>query len=668
MNSSSQLESLSLDKYFYRLAEQSQDIFWIRAIDYKKQLYINSAYEKIWGHSCESLLADPDIWFLTIHPEDRRMVREKIDLIKTPPYVCEGFSIEYRIIRPNHEIRWINESAFPLFDSNKLLIGFAGIGKDITYQKQRLEELERATKFFRFFTEKIQHVFWVRDAYCTKQIYVSPSYEKIWGRSCESLYENPLSWVETLIEEDQKPSTTDMRLELLKEKGTDFKFEDIYRIRNKNGEIVWIKDTSFPITDEQNNFLGFAGIAEDVTKEILHEQELQDAKLKAEVANQAKSDFLAMISHELRTPLNAILGMSQILTARSLSPELKEYVNIISTAGNDLLSLVSDILDFVKLEAGRLSFMRQPFNLHELITQIINSMQYLANDKNIALQLNYPAFLPQNIIGDQNRVRQIIVNLVSNAIKFTEEGEIKINVKCLKKTKRKALFEITVIDTGIGIPTEKLACVFEKFCQVNSIYYRKHQGLGLGLNITKELVEKMGGKIQVKSEFGKGSAFSFTLSLNLQNHLVLVPSNEKISTISHLPIKKFALDILIVEDNLINQKIAQVMLEDLGCTVTVLNNGFEVLANITSLKKYHLIFMDVGLPDISGFDIVSRLRQEPDLEKTPIVAMTAHILERDREQAFNSGMNQIIAKPISYEEIIHVLEDCLSSKLDLKRF
>lgn len=393
---------------------------------------------------------------------------------------------------------------------------------------------------------------------------------------------------------------------------------------------------------------------------VFKEQELREAKQRAEIANQAKSDFLAMVSHELRTPLDAILGMTQIMQAKGLPTNLKEYVDIISKEGNNLLALVSDILDFVRLEGGRLSFLRHSFDFTELLTQIIHSIKYQASAKHLDLFLDISLDTPKLVIGDPNRVRQILVNLLSNAIKFTEQGSIKVIVSCLKKTKKKVLLEVIVVDTGIGIRKDKLAYVFEKFSQINPIYYRNHQGLGLGLTITKELVEKMGGHIEVSSEYGKGSRFRFELPLQLPNvthHHLIAQNDERLS----LPKPQFNLKILLVEDNLINQKIAQIMLQDLGCQVDIMGNGQEVMEKIDLLCKYQLIFMDIGLSDMSGFDITSILRRKAKLKDIPIVAMTAHILERDRQQALRSGVDKIVAKPISYIEIAAVLKEYFNS-------
>lgn len=649
---------INLGKYFYKLAERSQDIFWIRDVDYKTQLYISPAYEQVWGLTCESLYEDGASWFTIVHPQDQEHVQHQLAQIKDASTEGNSYSLEYRIVRPDNETRRIHEINIPLYDTNHSLIGFAGIAKDVTKEKLRLAELEQASEFFRFFSEKVHAVFWARDSTCNRQLYLSPGYEKVWGRSRESLYANPDSWISTLHPDDREEHSRAARMETYEEMGQDAQYEQRYRIFTPESGMRWIKDTSFPIQNEKNQFIGFAGIAEDVTKEVLHEQKLRDAMERAEVANQAKSDFLAMISHELRTPLNAILGMAQILKVKGLPEGSEEYVDIISNAGNSLLSLVSDILDFARLEAGKLSFSTDPFDLQRLIAQIVHSLQYQAREKNIDLILEYNSCSLDAVIGDANRVRQALVNLIGNAIKFTEKGHIKVIVNCIQQTTTKGLFEIIVADTGIGIRHDKLDSIFEKFSQIDSIYHRKQRGIGLGLAITKQLIEAMGGEIHVQSEYGKGSEFKFTLSLKLQSLQGNENQYTELSNRKYLPRQsQYNLKVLLVEDNLINQKIAKIMLEDFGCHVDIVDNGQEVMEKVPELLSYHILFMDVGLPDISGFDIVSSLRKIPELKKLPIVAMTAHILERDRQQAFDAGMNQIIAKPISYDEIAMVLDE-----------
>jgi CheY-like chemotaxis protein len=322
---------------------------------------------------------------------------------------------------------------------------------------------------------------------------------------------------------------------------------------------------------------------------------------------------------------------------------------------------VSDILDFARLEAGKLSFNSEPFDLDALLKQIVQSLMYQVREKGLLLHYEFAVDAPKSVLGDHNRVRQVIVNLLSNAIKFTDHGSIFLSVSSKESAPTYAIFDVVVKDTGIGVREEKLGKLFQRFSQVDSIYHRKHRGIGLGLAITKQLVEAMGGHIAVKSEYGKGSEFHFTLTLQRQMEIATVTyssSNAVEHPKSHfLAEPRYQLKVLLVEDNLINQKIAKIILEDFHCKVDIANNGEDVLSRLSDMSTYDIVFMDVGLPDLSGFEIASCLRQQPDLASLPIVAMTAHILDRDKQQAYASGMNRVIAKPISYEEIGAVLEE-----------
>lgn len=663
----SDLHISHLGKYFHKLAETSQDVFWVRDADYKTQLYISPAYEKIWGIPGEKLYENSESWFASLMLDDRERVVQEIEHIKLNPRLKHNFSLEYRIVRPDNQIRWIQEIGFPLFDAGQKFLGYAGVAKDITYEKGRVAELEAASRFLKLFAEKTHAVFWAHDPYRKKQIYVSPAYEKIFGRTCESLYQDPVGWINSLVPEDRSQHTDEARVWIHQTQGADAQYENRYRVKHPTGRIVWIKDTSFPIYDQQNQFMGFAGIAEDVTKDVMREQELQEAKQRVEIANQAKADFLAMMGHELRTPLNAILGVAQILKRKGIPPELEGHVDIIRQAGLSLLSLVDDVLDFARLDAGKLAFLSEPFDLRLLLLQVTQSLHHQAKEKGLALRLEYNDELPLAVLGDANRIRQVVANLLSNAIKFTESGSVKVIVECLKKTKSKALFSIAVSDTGIGMREDKLEFIFGKFNQIDSAYHRKHHGVGLGLAITKELVEKMGGAVQVKSKLGKGSEFIFTLPLKLQkqvNHAApdvgdysymhenRVGSADKID---------FGIKVLVVEDNLINQKIARIMLEDFGCQVDVVSSGSEAIAQLQAFSGYDIIFMDIGLPDMSGFDIARVIRQQEIWKDIPIIAMTAHILEHDKEQAYTAGMDSIVPKPITFDAIATVLSQLVTS-------
>jgi PAS domain S-box-containing protein len=663
---------------FFQLAEMSQDIFWIRSADFQTLLYVSPAYESVFKRNSQHLYRSSADWINAVVVEDRDRLRQRYVEWQANASTNNLNNIEYRITDDQGEIHWLNDSCFAVYDGRKC-IAYAGVAKDLTSKKSRLREFDDACYFFRYFVDKIQGVFWVKDNKGKKQIFISPSYEKVWGLNCESLYANPSSWLESVLPEDLEDGKLEARFYDTSEQLPNKKHEFRFRIRHPNGDIRWIKDTHFPVM-EKGELIGFCGIAEDVTPDVERENELREAKENAEKANRTKADFLAMMSHELRTPLNAVLGMAQILKISSLTEEQSDQIDVISQSGHHLLGLLNDLLDFAKLEVGKLSFSRDLVNLQQLVVKLIADMQSLARNKGLLLKYNYADNIPSMIIGDAKRIRQILVNLISNAIKFTDKGYVQLNINCLQKNHLEATLCFTVEDSGIGIEKSKLSTIFNRFQQVDSVYQRKHDGVGLGLAIVKEIVEKMSGNIAVTSEIGVGSQFSCIIPFPLQatatdsettrwaneprviatetrimpNEIRVIPNEVRLTTIANSEQTQFNIEVLVVEDNLINQKISKIMLEQIGCHVDIANCGQDAIEKMK--KRYDMVFMDIGLPDMDGFEAVQHIRRSEDPGRhVPIVAMTAHVFEHDRERCFNVGMNEVLAKPIMQEELVRVL-------------
>lgn len=511
-------------------------------------------------------------------------------------------------------------------------------------------------KYFYKLAEQSQDVFWIKSKDYKQQIYISPKFEDSWGVTCQNLYDDPSLWISAMYEEDRIRLAHDCSMRTAPPCVSEI-IEKNYRIVRPDNTLRWIKDTSFGLFDENNECFAYAGICKDVTKDVMHSQELEEAKQNAEMANQAKADFLAKMSHEFRTPLNAIMGMTQIMMKKGLTPEYEEYVSLIAQAGNSLLSFVNDILDFAKVEIGELSFTSEPVDLHLLASQVIHSFQYQSEEKEIKLTLNYAASAPKLVMGDAKRIRQILVNLLNNALKFTEKGTITVKVDYQANQAGKSFFHVMVKDSGIGIAKNQHNFIFEKFSQIKSIHQRQQQGTGLGLAITKQLVERIGGTITVDSEPGKGSAFHFTLPLPLQDATQIKPVNAEDSiTGCKMLNEKLDLSILLVEDNLINQRVVKLMLDGIGCHLDIANDGHEALRLLKSNKHYDTILMDIGLPDMDGFEVTAKIRENSSYKDIPIIAMTAHALECDLRKCYASGMSNIIIKPIRYEDLFELLK------------
>ena len=449
---------------------------------------------------------------------------------------------------------------------------------------------------------------------------------------------------------------------------------------NPDGSLRAILTTKVPLKDSQGKVVGLVGIGRDITERKRAEEELRRAhdelehrveertaelaranaelaraKEAAEAASRAKSAFLASMSHEIRTPLNAIIGMTELVLKSRLSAQQREFISTVKDSGEALLSVVSDILDFSKIEAGRLVLDSRPFDLRESLGETMKSFEIRAHQQGLQLSCRIRRDVPRMVAGDYGRLRQILVNLLGNAIKFTEHGEIGLDVSQQSRSQEDVVLHFTVSDTGIGIPVEKQSLVFEMFEQVDSSLARRHGGTGLGLAIASRLVDLMDGRIWLESEVGRGSRFHFTARLGLA-------SPDSVPQPPAEPARLHGMRILVVEDSLVNQKLAVALLEGAGHVVTVTNNGRDAVAHVES-HQFDLVLMDVQMPEMDGLEATARIRQREKRTGVhlPIIAMTAHALVEDRERCLAAGMDGYIAKPIRPAELFRAVDTLCAS-------
>lgn len=486
-------------------------------------------------------------------------------------------------------------------------------------------------------------------------VFFSSGIFQISGYTAEELIGNAKITLRNQVDSEDK-ARTETELNHAITHRTPFTFE--YNGVKKDGTRCWVLNRGKIVYAEDGTPLYMDGVMLDNTEVHEAREALRLAKETAEAANRAKSRFLANISHEIRTPMNGIIGMSELAMATQLDPEQRECLEIIKSSADSLLAIINDLLDVSKIEAGRLTLEKIDFAVRDLLQESLRPLILRANNKGLAFSLEIDANVPELVHGDPLRFRQVLVNLVGNAVKFTITGQISVTLKRITPE----TIEIAVSDTGIGIPQEKQQVIFEAFSQADSSTTRRYGGTGLGLSISSQLVELMGGKLHVESAADQGSRFFFHL------HAPAAPEAENIqrywqaeTTVTatqkpvqpHIKIGGEGLNILLAEDNPINQKVAHKLLALHGHHVVIANNGLEVEDQLAA-AAFDLVLMDVQMPFMDGLEATRRIRAKENRigGHIPIIALTAHALPEERTQCFAIGMDGFASKPFDSSALL----------------
>jgi PAS domain S-box-containing protein len=473
---------------------------------------------------------------------------------------------------------------------------------------------------------------------------LNPAWTRTLGWSREEMLARPFS---DFIHPEDMARTTSEVTKLLSEGHVTIGFENRYR--HIDGSWRVLRWTAAPVPDRGLMICA----ARDVTEMIETQEAMKLAKDLAEETARAKSEFLATMSHEIRTPMNGVLGMLSLLAETELSVTQTDYVKTAASSGNTLLSLINDILDLSKLESGGLELERRPFDLRLLVDESVASMAMIARNKGLRLRYQIDALLPRMVVGDSLRTRQVLLNLLGNAVKFTTTGEVLVDVAVVSQAEGKVEVCLSVKDTGIGIAPESAARLFSPFAQADSSTTRKFGGTGLGLAICRRLVASMGGTIDFESSQGQGTVFRVLVQWPVAGVDDVVPGTPGPTV---LPMPSPGLRVLVVEDNLVNQKVLVAMLTKYGVACDVAIDGAKGVEAVRQ-NKYALVFMDCQMPEMDGYTATRLIRSEvPGGNDVPIVALTANVLSGERELCLAAGMNGYLSKPVSREDLLSVLQ------------
>lgn len=526
---------------------------------------------------------------------------------------------------------------------------------DVTEQasaKRKIEEsqkqLRKTTEHFEIATTAAEVGIWSMDI-ANQTLEWSSLHKKMWGYTNLEKKLTYEEWHNLIVEEDKETAFAEVEKALK----TKTLYEVSYRIkRADNGNIRWIKSTGQYFYNDAGEPITLTGVSIDITAQKLFENELMEAKESAENATKSKQQFLSNMSHEIRTPLNSIVGFTNVLLKTELGNEQEEYVQALKTSSKSLNLLINDILDLAKVDAGRMSFEKQPFEIRESITSILHSFKPKIKKKNLDLVKEYDNKIPSILLGDSLRLNQIILNLISNAVKFTHKGTVLLSVKLLKEDKENVTIEFAVTDSGIGIATDKITSIFNVFEQAECSTANSYGGTGLGLAIVKQLIEAQGGSISLKSELSKGSTFSFTLPFGKTN---VKPEEETEILQQDSEIKN--LRVLVAEDVALNQLLIKIILSDFGFEHEIVDNGKIAIEKLQT-NTYDIILMDLQMPEMNGFEATDYIRKTMK-SQIPIIALTADVTKADVSKCKEYGLDDYIPKPINenllYRKIVELV-------------
>jgi PAS domain S-box-containing protein len=599
---------------------------------------------RIFGLQPQEFGATYEAFLEAVHPEDRTAVDAAYS-----GSLREGrdtYEIEHRVVRKSGEIRHVHEKCEHFRDAAGRIIRSVGMVHDVTERKQAEAALRESELSYRQMLDSIPGmVFTTRsDGFCD---YQSQQWVDFTGvPMSEHLGDG---WTK-LLHPDDRPRAFSAWRNAVEERAP---YDLEYRVRRQDGEYEWFKVRGRPISNEAGEIVRWFGTALNIDRLVRTQKELRQAKTTAEAATRAKSEFLANMSHEIRTPMNAIIGMTELTLDTPLSRQQREYLEMVQSSAESLLKVINDILDFSKIEAGLLEFEAAAFNLRDLVGKTAHILAVRAHQKGLELGFRIDPATPDTLVGDAGRLRQVLINLIGNAVKFTEQGEILLQVEVVTAEEDgKCHLRFAVSDTGIGIPADKMNLLFRHFSQIDSSAARRFAGTGLGLAISRQIVEGMGGTILAHSVEGEGSTFSFTVAFALPQQSATVPALRPQPNLE-------GMRVLIIDDNETNQRILTEMLASWGMAPDVAAGGREGIERLrtaaTAGKPFRLLLLDERMPEMDGFAVAEEIRSDANLPELNIMMLSSGDVPAAATRCRQAGIATYLIKPLRQSELFDTL-------------
>jgi two-component system, sensor histidine kinase and response regulator len=623
----------------------------------------NAGAERMLGYSSEEMVGKqtPAVFHLASELEARaKVLSERYGrLVKGHSVFVEMASRgeteerEWIFVRKDGSHLVVSLSINAILDPQGRITGYLGIGHDITKRKESETKLLLLTERLSLATSVAAIGVWEWDVANSAMTW-DETMSQIYGFKLKA--ENPYGqWSHAVVPEDL-PAAEDGLKQAMDKKG---RATVDFRIRRADGAIRHVAAAEGVVLDENQNVTRIIGVNIDVTNRKEAEAELQRAKDDAEAANRAKSEFLANMSHEIRTPMNGIMGMTELVLDTELDSEQREYLTLAKISADSLLSLINDILDYSKIEAGKLDIESIDFDLGDCLGDTMKTLSLRAHQKGLELAFEIEPNVPDAIVGDPGRVRQIILNLVGNAIKFTEQGEVVLSVQVMTHIKNEVQLRFTVKDTGIGIAPDTQAAIFEAFRQADGSMTRRYGGTGLGLTISSRLVELMGGQIWVESELGEGSRFHFTANFKVQKGAVRTVVPRDPGTLRDMRV-------LVVDDNATNRQILVKMLEGWRMIPATSDSGAKAMVTLTEAKgigrTFPLILLDAQMPEMDGFALAEYIKRHPSFRAATIMMLSSAGQRGDAMRCRELGVAAYLTKPIRQSELMDAILTALGTR------